>query len=89
MTKAELLNLIKACFITWSCDEYNGKGYGEYKKMLKDYDKELDYLVSMELPEDPYGDIEDWENEDYSYILDNIEHSREWIKRFMISVGDN
>ena len=74
MTKTELLNVIKACFITWNCGVWNGQTYRDYAKVIEDYDKKLARLLVFELPEDPDDDLERWEHEDYLYILTEWEY---------------
>ena len=69
MTKAELLNLIKGCFVYWNkMDNESGVRFQYYYDKIKSYSELLAYEVMYALPEDPDTGT-DFENKDYSFIL--------------------
>lgn len=68
MTKAELLNLIKGCFVEWNKMGESGVRFEYYYDKIKSYSEVLAYEVMYALPEDPDTGT-DWDKEDYSLIL--------------------
>ena len=68
MTKAELLNLIKGCFVEWNKMGESGVRFEYQYDKIKSYSEVLAYEVMYALPEDPDTGT-DWDKEDYSLIL--------------------